>query len=441
MIHSNAGAKDESGFLTLAAFVVIEVADSTEHAPEDNEKLDARALSSELEAELMLSLPAYMVPRKWTFYRSCNVDDSSASSLSRKGFRIGSLPLNTNGKVDRKVLIGSLHEKTSANIPFCTPVGSSSKTPASFSHLLHLVKTAVSVTLGYEYADDELDEIFPSDFNLQSAGIASIGVVLFCSNLSSLLEGIDIPSTIPITYPRIDDLARYLHEDREVTLTDPPSTSSNAPRDDERNNRKKQRKKVVPSFDPGLKACREGRLSDVLELIANGWDVETVDRFGSPGLHWAASGGFLEVCKALIEVGGADHMKRDKKSGRSAIHWAARQGHLEVVKWLVEERGFLADDLTKVNYTQICRFQFFRMHLRMFSISLQDGTSTLHLAYWGGHHATVGEYLLAQGANLHRLNSWNCNAAHFAALAGNLGSLQWLDEKVVNTTTDEFLEH
>jgi len=352
MIQSNTSANDESGFLTLAAFVVFDVVDSDEMESAGNEKLDVRALSLALESELLLGLPAFMVPRKWTLYLSCDFDGSSSRSVSRKDFRIGTLPLNTNGKVDRKFLIGSLREKTSANTPFCTTVGSSSKTPASFSDLLYVVKTAVSATLGYEYADNEIDEIFPSDFNLETAGIASIGVVLFCSNLSSLLGGVDIPSTVPMTCPRIEDLARYLHEDRGISLTAPPSPSSKASRYEEKNGRKKQCKKIAPSFDPGLEACREGRLSDVLELIASGWDVETVDRFGSPGLHWAASGGFLDVCKALIEVGGADPMKRDKKSGRSAIHWAARQGHLEVVKWLVEEREFIADDLTKVNYTQ-----------------------------------------------------------------------------------------
>ena len=42
----------------------------------------------------------------------------------------------------------------------------------------------------------------------------------------------------------------------------------------------------------------------------------------------------------------------------------------------------------------------------------------------------MGEWLLASGADLHRLNDWNCNAAHFAALAGNLETLQWLHAKV-----------
>jgi len=394
MIHStnNAdGVSDESGFLTLAAFVVVDIIDSVENAPTGSEKLDARALSLALEAELNLGLPAYMVPRKWTFYLSRD-EDGMPNKFSCQGFRSGSLPLNTNGKIDRKHLIRSLRDKTSGNKSLLTPIDSSSGSAATFSDLLCVVKMAVSATLGYEYADNEINENFPSDFNLQTAGIASIGVVLFCSNLSLLLGGIDIPSTVPMTYPRIKDLARYLHEDRGVSLkTLPPKSSlfqpSRASRDeDEKSNGKKHRKKSAPSFVPGLEACREGRLSDVLSFIESGWNVETVDRFGSPGLHWAASGGFIDVCKALIEVGGADPMKRDKKSGRSAIHWAARQGHLEVVTWLVEEHGFLADDLTKViYYTQsrkkclLCKSHilptYSRMVLLRFTLRIGEGTT------------------------------------------------------------------
>ena len=372
MSGSKASLDSGSGFLTLTAFIALVVNESAENVTGD-ENSYAKALRATLEMDLTLRLPAYMIPRKWVFYLYIEVDDSNENKAGKYGFRVGALPLNANGKVNRKALIASVDQKTNANEILCsTPaVLSSGGTPGSFEDLLKVVKMAVNSVLGSEDTGFEGDETILDDFNLQAAGIASIGVVVFCSHLSALLGGLDIPATILMAHPRVVDFARYLHEDRRVQAPNVESKSTKfilgkTTNEDQNQDRNKHSMKSAPMFDPGMEACREGRLVDVYAFLESGWDVETVDRFGSPGLHWAASGGFLEVCKALVEVGGADPLKRDKKSGRSAIHWAARQGHLHVVTWLIQVHGLLADDLTKVMYISLSSDTYFCGSLQTF---------------------------------------------------------------------------
>ena len=89
------------------------------------------------------------------------------------------------------------------------------------------------------------------------------------------------------------------------------------------------KKQHLLGADEGLEACRNGDLKTLRALLnphtsQKRWNVETQDRFGSTGLHWAASGGFLNVCKYIVEQG-ANPLHKDRKSGRSALHWASRQ--------------------------------------------------------------------------------------------------------------------
>lgn len=146
-------------------------------------------------------------------------------------------------------------------------------------------------------------------------------------------------------------------------------------------------------------------LATLSSLLDNGWDpTATVDRFGSPGLHWAASGGYLSVCQLLVQSKAAAG-QQDKKSGRCALHWAARQGHVDLCEWLCSPPLSLAVDF-----------------------EAKDGTTPLQLAAWGGHVATA-EWLLNKGATLDHLNKWVCTAMHFATLNGQLEMTQFLHDR------------
>ena len=174
---------------------------------------------------------------------------------------------------------------------------------------------------------------------------------------------------------------------------------------------KGQKGKSKNEDDAGLEACKRGDLAEVRRLVeTEAWDpLRTVDRFGSPGMHWAASGGHLELCDYLLSVG-ADPAQKDTKSGRCGLHWAARQGHLEVTKWFVERQGIGVDEETK------------------------DGTTPLQLAAWGGF-VDICDWLFQRGAKLSHLNKWGCHAAHFAGLAGELATCQWLQAHGLDLAT------
>lgn len=153
-------------------------------------------------------------------------------------------------------------------------------------------------------------------------------------------------------------------------------------------------------LEPTLDACRRGDTAAVRAALRGGWSVDTTDRFGGPGLHWAASGGHLGVCQLLV-ASGARADARDRKSGRTALHWAARHGHVRVAAWLIDACGLGVDALTK------------------------DGTTPLQLAAWGGH-VRACDALARRGADVAHSNRWVCSAAHFAALAGQLDACAWL---------------
>ena len=92
-------------------------------------------------------------------------------------------------------------------------------------------------------------------------------------------------------------------------------------------------------------------------------------------LHEAASNGFTNVVRNLLDRGADIHLK-DKKRGSTALHWAARNGCTDVVRLLIE-RGANIDEENKV---------------------LETPT---HLAIWN-HHKEALEVFLEKG--IHILN-------------------------------------
>ena len=91
-----------------------------------------------------------------------------------------------------------------------------------------------------------------------------------------------------------------------------------------------------------LKACKEGRLVDVRELVA-GKKVElkncvAKNPHGDSPLHVAAYFGHKDVVQYLVEEGGCKVDSRNRYRN-TPLHRAARQGKLEVVQYLVEKKG------------------------------------------------------------------------------------------------------
>uniref|UniRef100_A0A3B0IW42 Uncharacterized protein n=1 Tax=Wolbachia endosymbiont of Aleurodicus dispersus TaxID=1288877 RepID=A0A3B0IW42_9RICK len=81
-------------------------------------------------------------------------------------------------------------------------------------------------------------------------------------------------------------------------------------------------------------AAQKCNFDSVRSLIKNTIDINATHHFGATSLHYAISGGCLEVVKFLVEEG--IDVNTTDAFGWTALHYAARKGHLEITKFLLE---------------------------------------------------------------------------------------------------------
>jgi hypothetical protein len=166
--------------------------------------------------------------------------------------------------------------------------------------------------------------------------------------------------------------------------------------------------RLVKSEEDVFGFAREGNLEAIQALILAGIGVsDTWDSKGALPLHWAAGSGQCSMVKFLVSYCNCDPNvgQRGKRSfsGRTPLHWAARNGHLGVVKYLVEDCKVMLDAVTA------------------------DGTSAFGWACWQGH-LEIMKYLKRHGCDVHKTNSFGCNAVLWCAQGeGNrLETMHWL---------------
>lgn len=144
--------------------------------------------------------------------------------------------------------------------------------------------------------------------------------------------------------------------------------------------------------------------------MQNGYlPAQEMDKKGASPLMWAAGSGHLSIVRYLVEVGGCDpnQPQQGKRSfsGRTALHWAARNGNLDVVEYLVRKCGVDVEAATI------------------------DGTTAFCWASWQGH-IPIMEFLSEDGADVHTLNHFGCNAVLWAAQGkGDTRIMEWLQLK------------
>ncbi len=100
---------------------------------------------------------------------------------------------------------------------------------------------------------------------------------------------------------------------------------------------------------PIMVAAHQGDTSSVRALLANGADVNTIDRGFTPLLASLQSGR-LETARLLIEAG-AD-VKVKNSEGMAALAFAAHGGYVDVVRSLIE-RGAELNVTTREGWTPL----------------------------------------------------------------------------------------
>src|SRR5690242_14672151 len=92
--------------------------------------------------------------------------------------------------------------------------------------------------------------------------------------------------------------------------------------------------KRSPKLDPVHEAVLMRSLPKVVEAIAQGADVNALDREGRTALFYAAKDGDVSIAAELIRHG-ADVNVKDKLEF-TALHFAANAYQIEVAKLLIE---------------------------------------------------------------------------------------------------------
>ena len=125
------------------------------------------------------------------------------------------------------------------------------------------------------------------------------------------------------------------------------------------------------------RACEEGALKRVRQLIQEGQDVNRGDNDGWTPLMLAALNGHDQIVRELIRAGADVNGKIDDK--QTVLHWASSWGHSMVVKTLAEAGA---------------------------NLNVQDGlgmTPLMEAAYWG--YANVVVELIRAGADVSVVSS------------------------------------
>jgi ankyrin repeat protein len=169
----------------------------------------------------------------------------------------------------------------------------------------------------------------------------------------------------------------------------------------------------LPEF---LQAAADGDLQRLMEMVQTCGSnvpmirdlIDTRDRHGSLAVHWAAGGGHLDCLKYLLALRKRSIDKNPesassttnetistkklrRRDGKTCLHYAARNGHCHCIKFLVDDQ--------KMNVNE----------------PSGDGTTPFHLACFGGNLSAV-KLLVEKAANVHAVNEWGCNAAHWIGM-------------------------
>ncbi len=140
---------------------------------------------------------------------------------------------------------------------------------------------------------------------------------------------------------------------------------------------------------------RSNSLEILAELVQNGADVDSVDRYGRTALYQAVRYGLVENVEFLLNKG-ASHLIVENREGFTLLHEAALNGHLCILESLLDRSTANVNANTKY------------------------GASPIHLAALSGSSAAIS-ILLERGADIHQKDNLESGALHYAAMGDDGG--------------------
>lgn len=185
------------------------------------------------------------------------------------------------------------------------------------------------------------------------------------------------------------------------------------------------------SFDDFFIAIRNDNVSNLNELLGRGFDPNTRNEKGQPGLVIAMQEHSLKAARALLALP-ATEVDALNQSGESALMMAALKGDLDGMQLLLT-RG------AKVNQPGWAALHYAATGPETKAVQLlldkgaaidaasPNGSTPLMMAAQYGSEDSV-KLLLARGASLKRRNDLNLSAVDFARRAGRDALVKQLEQ-------------